>query len=317
MSVYILRRVLLAIPTFLIASVLVFGMLRMIPGDVLFTLLEETLVGMPQDQIDAVKKEFGFDKPIHEQYLVFMGGALRGDMGKSLRDRRPVFDKIMERLPVTLELGLIALATSISIAIPIGVISAIRQDTVLDYFLRGFAVAGLSIPSFWLGTLAVVLPAMWFGMIPPLVYTNFTEDPIQNLKQVWLPAVILGLVLSATVMRMTRTMMLEVLRQDYIRTAWSKGLRERTVIMRHALKNAMIPVVTVVGLQIGFVLGGTVILEQIFSLPGMGRLLIEALTFRDYPVIQGINLFVASWIILINLAVDISYGFLDPRIRFR
>lgn len=317
MTMYIIRRFLLAIPTFFLATILVFGMLRMIPGDVLFTLLEETLVGMPQEQIDAVKAEFGFDKPIHEQYVVFITGALTGDMGKSLRDRRPVFEKIMERLPVTVELGIIALLTSITISIPIGVISAIRQDTLLDYFLRGFAIAGLSIPSFWLGTLAVVLPAMWFGVIPPLVYTNFTDNPIQNLKQVWLPAVILGLILSATVMRMTRTMMLEVLRQDYIRTAWSKGLRERAVIMKHALKNAMIPVVTVIGLQIGFVLGGTVILEQIFSLPGMGRLLIEALTFRDYPVIQGINFFVASWIIMINLVVDISYGFLDPRIRFK
>jgi len=308
---------LLAIPTFFLATMLVFMMLRLVPGDVLFTLLGETLVGMPQDQIEQVKKEFGFDKPIYEQYAVFMGSALRGDLGKSLRDRRPVFDKIMERLPVTLEISLISLILSISIAIPIGVISAIRQDTFLDYLLRGFAVGGLSIPGFWLGTLAVVLPAMWWGIIPPLVYTDFTRDPIQNLKQVWLPSLIQGILLSATVMRMTRTMMLEVLRQDYIRTAWSKGLRERAVIFRHALKNAMIPVITVIGLQIGFLLGGTVITEQIFSLPGMGRLLVEALTFRDYPVIQGINFIVASWVIMINLCVDLSYGYLDPRIRFR
>jgi peptide/nickel transport system permease protein len=223
----------------------------------------------------------------------------------------------MERLPVTLEISLISLLISISLAIPIGVVSAIRQDTILDYFLRGFAVGGLSIPSFWLGTLAVVLPAMWFGVIPPLVYNEFTKDPIQNLKQVWLPSLIQGVLLSASVMRITRTMMLEVLRQDYIRTAWSKGLRERAVIFRHALKNAMIPVITVIGLQIGFLLGGSVITEQIFSLPGMGRLLVESLTFRDYPVIQGINFIVASWIILINLCIDLTYGYLDPRIRFR
>ncbi|MBI2887119.1 MAG: ABC transporter permease [Chloroflexi bacterium] len=317
MYLYIVRRLILAVPTFLLATMLVFGMLRIIPGDVLFTLLEESLVGMPASEIEAVKREFGVDKPLHEQYWVFITGALRGDMGFSLRDRKPVWDKILSRLPVTLELGLIALFFSIAFAIPIGVISAIRQDTLLDYLLRGFAIGGLSIPSFWLGTLVMVLPAMWFGVIPPLVFSPFPKDPIANLKQVLPPAFILGLLLSATVMRLTRTMMLEVLRQDYIRTAWAKGLRERAVIFRHALKNALIPVVTVLGLQVGFVLGGSVILEQIFSLPGMGRLLIEALTFRDYPVIQGINLLVASWVILINLAVDISYGFLDPRIRFR
>ena len=317
MYTYILRRLILAVPTFLLATMLVFGMLRILPGDVLFTLLEESLIGVPASEIEAVKKEFGFEKPLHEQYLVFISGALRGDMGLSLRDRKPVWDKIMSRLPVTLELAFFALVINISLAIPIGVISAVRQDTLLDYLLRGFAIGGLSIPSFWLGTLAMVLPAMWFGVIPPLVFTPFTKNPVSNIQQMLLPAIILGVLLSASVMRLTRTMMLEVMRQDYIRTAWAKGLRERSVIYRHALKNALIPVVTVLGLEVNFLLGGSVILEQIFSLPGIGRLLLEALTFRDYPVVQGINLLVAAWVISINLIVDISYGFLDPRVRYR
>ncbi|MBM2826083.1 MAG: glutathione transporter permease GsiC [Dehalococcoidia bacterium] len=316
MQRYIMRRLILAIPTFILASSLVFSMIRMMPGDVLFTLLEESLVNMPLTEIDKVKKEFGFDKPIYYQYGVFLGGVMTGNLGTSLRDREPVMKKIISRLPITFELAILAQMISLSIAIPIGVISAIRQDTFLDYFLRSLAILKISVPSFWLGTLAVVLPAIYFNWIPPMVYTPLTVDPATNLKQFIIPATILGLGLAGRVMRMVRTMMLEVMRQDYIRTAWAKGLKEQTIIYRHALKNALIPVVTVVGLEIAVLIGGTVVVESIFSLPGMGRLFIEALTFRDYPVIQGVNVVVSLWVILINLLVDISYAFLDPRIRY-
>ena len=316
MQRYIMRRLILAIPTFILASSLVFSMIRLMPGDVLFTLLEESLVNMPLTEIEKVKHEFGFDKPIYAQYGVFLGGLVTGDFGKSLRDREPVLKKILSRLPITFELAILAQIISLTVAIPIGVISAIRQDTFIDYFLRSLAILKISVPSFWLGTLAVVLPAIWLGWIPPMVYTPLTVDPLTNMKQFIIPAIILGIGLGGRVMRMVRTMMLEVMRQDYIRTAMAKGLTERTVIYRHALKNAMIPVVTVVGLEIAALIGGTVVVESIFSLPGMGRLFIEALTFRDYPVIQGVNVVVCLWVILINLLVDISYAFLDPRIRY-
>lgn len=316
MQRYIARRLLLAIPTFLIASSLVFGMLRLMPGDVLFAVLEENLVNTPLAEIEKVKAEFGFDKPIHMQYLTFIGGVVKGDLGKSLRDRKPVTGKILSRLPITVELAALAVIWSLAVAIPIGVISAIRQDTPLDYIFRSVAIAGISLPSFWLGTLAVVLPALWFRWIPPLVYTPINVDPWINLKQFIIPSLILGTLLAGRTMRMTRTMMLEVMRQDYIRTAWAKGLREGVVIYRHALKNALIPVVTIVGLEVAFLIGGTVVIESIFSLPGMGRLFIEALTFRDFPVIQGLNVMIATWVILVNLVVDISYSWLDPRIRY-
>ncbi|MBI2888001.1 MAG: ABC transporter permease [Chloroflexi bacterium] len=316
MRAYILKRILLAFPTFFLATFLVFGVIRILPGDIIYTILEETLVNVPLSDVEAIKREYGYDRPLMEQYFVWMWQAAQGDLGTSLKSRKPITEVIASRLPVTVQLGMMALVLSIALAVPIGVISAIRQDTPLDYLLRGFAIGGLSIPGFWLATLAVVLPAIWFRYTPPLAYSPIFVNPIENLKQTIMPAAILGLLLSATAMRMTRTMMLEVMRQDYIRTAWAKGLRERAVIYRHALKNALIPVVTLVGLQIAAVLGGTVIMESVFSLPGMGRLLLEAITYRDYPVIQGINLLVATWVILVNLVVDVSYGFLDPRIRY-
>ncbi|MCX6021449.1 MAG: ABC transporter permease [Chloroflexi bacterium] len=315
MRMFILRRVLLAIPTLGLVTVLVFMMIRILPGDALTLMLGELAVNRPLSDLAAMKAELGFDKPLYEQYFRFVGGALKGDLGASIWDKEPVIDKIMSRLPVTVELALLAMVISIIIAVPIGVISAIRQDTVLDYVLRSLAIGFLSVPSFFLATLVVVLPAIWFRWTPPLRYVAFTDDPVANITQLMIPAMILGSLLAATVMRMTRTMMLEVMRQDYVRTAWAKGLTERAVVMRHALKNALIPVVTIMGLQVAFLIGGTIILESIFSLPGMGRLMIDAINFRDYPVIQGINLVVGIWVVGVNLIIDISYGFLDPRIR--
>ncbi len=317
MRTYVLRRSLLAIPTLLLSSLLIFSIMRVLPGDIIYTVLGDTLVNVPQSEIEALKKEVGLDKPLYEQYVTWIAAAMKGDLGKSLRYRQPVSDMIASRLPVTLELGVLALLLSVIVGIPVGVLAALRQDTLADYAFRGFAIANLSVPSFWLATLVVVLPAIWFRYTPPLAYVSFFDNPIENLKLLIAPAIILGLATSATKVRMTRAMMLEVMRNDYIRTAWAKGLPERVIIYRHALKNALIPVITLFGLQVTAILGGTVIMESVFSLPGMGRLLIEAITYRDYTVVQGIALLIVVWVVITNLLVDLSYGFLDPRVRFR
>ena len=240
-----------------------------------------------------------------------------GDLGNSLWQTTPVTEQLAARLPVTFELGLLAVLIGLSIALPIGVYSAIRQDTAGDYIARSFSILMLAIPSFWLGTMVLVIPSIFWGWSPEVSYIPFREDPVGNIKQLLLPAVVLGTALSAITMRMTRTMMLEVLRQDYIRTAMAKGLPERLVVVRHALRNALIPVVTLIGLQAPIVIGGTVILEQIFGIPGMGLLLLDAVNQRDYPIITGVFLVVGVAVMLINLLVDLSYGLLDPRVRVR
>jgi peptide/nickel transport system permease protein len=254
---------------------------------------------------------------MYAQYAHWVGAALRGDLGRSLWQNTPVTGQLLERLPVTFELGLLALIVALSVALPIGVYSAIRQDSAGDYLTRSFSILMLAIPSFWLGTLVMVFPSIWWGWSPELSYVPFRLEPLKNLSQMIVPAVILGTSLSAVTMRLTRTMMLEVLRQDYIRTAWAKGLSEGPIVARHALRNALIPVVTLVGLQAPLLIGGAVIMEQIFVIPGMGMLLLEAVSQRDYPVITGVFLLVGVCVMLINLLVDLSYGTLDPRIRYR
>jgi peptide/nickel transport system permease protein len=239
-----------------------------------------------------------------------------GDLGESLWTRRPVLEEIGQRLPITLELALMSLVVALVIAVPIGVIAAARQDTIQDYTFRSAAILGLSVPGFWLATLVIVLPAIWWGWRPLTGYVEISKDPIGHLVQMALPAVILGIAFAAAMMRLTRGMLLEVLRQDYVRTAWSKGLRERVIILKHGLRNAIIPVITYIGTQLPQVIGGTVIIEYIFGLPGMSRFLFEAINQRDYPVIQGVNLVVVSFIVVINLAVDALYAVLDPRIRY-
>lgn len=271
---------------------------------------------MSEESRQEVRKELGLDKPIFQQYFIWMSHVLRGDLGTSLQTKVSVASELKNRLPVTAELGILALLLSLSVSLPIGVFAAIRQDTVLDYIARSGAIAFLSIPSFWMGTLVVVMPNKWWGWAPPIQYFDIWDNPTQNLYMLIIPAAILGMLLSGTVMRMTRAQMLEVLRQDYVRTAWSKGLRERTVITRHAIRNAFIPVITIIGLQIPILVGGTVILETIFGIPGMGRYLLFSIASLDYPVVQAVNLIVASVVILTNLAVDITYAYLDPRIRF-
>ena len=302
-----------AIPSLLIASLIVFTLPRLIPGDVVAMMLEEKAYAK---DLAEMRAKLGLDRPIYIQYFEWLGRAMRGDLGESLWTRQPVLQEIGRRLPITLELALLSLAVALIIAIPIGVISAARQDTVQDYTARSAAILGLSVPGFWLATLVIVLPAIWWGWRPLTGYVEVSKDVTGHFVQMTLPAVILGIAFAAALMRLTRGMLLEVLRQDYVRTAWSKGLRERVIILKHGLRNAIIPVITYLGTQLPQVIGGTVVIETIFGLPGMSRFLFDAINQRDYPVIQGINLVVVSFIVLINLAIDALYAVLDPRIRY-
>ncbi|AUC92920.1 glutathione ABC transporter permease GsiC [Bradyrhizobium sp. SK17] len=317
MRAYIVRRLLALIPTLIFASMIVFITVRLIPGDVIDMMLSQNDIGADKLSREQLEHVLGFDRPMAQQYVVWIFGILRGDLGNSLWRSTPVLDDMLQRLPVTFELGLLALIVALSIALPIGVYSAIRQDTAGDIIARSFSILLLAVPSFWLGTMVVVFPSIWWGWSPEVNYVPFSAAPLQNLKQMIVPAIVLGAGLSAVTMRMTRTMMLEVLRQDYIRTAWAKGLPEQLVVMRHALRNALIPVITLIGLQAPLLIGGAVIIEQIFVIPGMGSLLLEAVNQRDYPVITGVFLVVGVAVMLINLIVDLSYGLLDPRVRHR
>jgi len=314
-----MRRLLLIIPTIFLASLIVFFIIRLIPGSVIDLMLAQHDVSASLEQDKAmIEKALGLDVPIHIQYGRWMGRIiLHGDLGKSLWSNTPVVDDIIAKVPVTFELGLMALITALLISFPIGIYSAIRQDTFGDYIGRSFAILCVAVPGFWLGTMVIIYGAIWFGWSPPIQLIPFVKNPVENLKQFIVPAIVLGMALSGVTMRMTRTMMLEVLRQDYIRTAWSKGLRERIVVIRHALKNALIPVVTLIGLQLPILVGGTVIIEQIFALPGMGRLIVNATFERDYPIITGTMIFFATAVLLINLFVDLTYAWLDPRIHYK
>ncbi len=318
MRAYVLRRLLALVPTLFIASLIVFTTVRLIPGDVIDMMLSQNDVGADKLSRDQLVAALGLDRPLWTQYVSWMSDILlRADFGRSLWQNSPVLDQLLDRMPVTFELGLMALIVALLLAIPIGVYSAIRQDTAGDYVARSFSILMLAIPSFWLGTMVMVFPSIWWGWSPEVSFVPFTEDPLQNLKQMMLPAVVLGVALSAITMRLTRTMMLEVLRQDYIRTAWAKGLNEPLVVLRHALRNALVPVVTLVGLQAPLLIGGAVIVEQIFVIPGMGQLLLDAVNQRDYPIITGVFLVVGVAVMVINLLVDLSYGLLDPKVRDR
>lgn len=314
MQAFILRRLLAVIPTLFFTSIIVFASIRLIPGDVIDLMLAQNDIATGNDRA-RIEAALGFDQPIYIQYFEWLGNVIQGDLGRSLWQNTPVTQQLAETLPITFELGLLALIVALTVAIPIGIYSAMRQDTMGDYIARSFSLLMLAIPSFWLGTLVMVFPSVWWRWAPPLEYTPFLEDPIANLSHMIVPSILLGLSLSAVTMRMTRTMMLEVMRQDYIRTARAKGLGENLVVMRHALRNGLIPVVTLIGLQAPLLIGGAVILEQIFVVPGMGLLLLEAVFQRDYPVVTGVFLVVGVGILFINLLVDLTYGFLDPKVR--
>jgi len=310
---YLAKRLLVAVPSLLIASLIVFALPRLLPGDVVQLMLEEKAYAK---DIQELREKLGLTRPLHVQYFEWAGKVVRGDLGESLWTRRPVLDEIGNRLPITLELAVLATTIALVIAIPIGVVSAARQDTLQDYVARSAGILGLSVPGFWLATLLIVLPSIWWGWRPVTGFTEFSSDPLGHLRQMLLPALILGVAAAAALMRLTRGMLLEVLRQDYIRTAWAKGLAEGWIVLKHSLRNAIIPVVTRLGTQIPQIIGGTVIIETIFGLPGMSRFLFDAINQRDYPVIQGVNLVVVSFVVLINLGVDALYAVLDPRIRY-
>jgi peptide/nickel transport system permease protein len=310
---YVVRRLGFAITSLLIASVAVFSLPRLLPGDVVQLMLDERAYGK---DLDDLRAKLGLDRPVHVQYFDWLGRVVTGDLGESLWTKRPVLEELIRRVPITLELGLLALGFAIAIALPIGVLAATRQDSIADYVFRSLAVVGLSVPGFWTATLIVLLPAIWWGWSPRIHYVELRADPWAHLLQFSVPAFILAMASAAGIMRLTRAQLLEVLRQDYVRTAWSKGLRERAVVLKHSLRNAIIPVVTVLGLQVSAILGGTVIFESIFGLPGMGRFLFDAVNQRDYPVIQGVNLLIIVVVVLTNLVVDAWYVLLDPRIRY-
>ncbi len=328
MLAYTIRRLLLIIPTMILVTIVVFLSVRFIPGDVVEMMVAQ-MSGQGQVSeltVDTLRQQMGLTVPIYLQYGRWLGvwpqadgrvhGLIEGDFGKSLWKRQSVAGLMGERLPVTFELGLIAIITALLSSIPLGVYSAIRQDTWGDYVGRTLSILFISVPSFWLGTMVMVYPSIWWGWSPSLVYIPITQNPGANLVQFVIPGFIMGMIMGGTLMRMTRTMMLEVLRQDYIRTAWAKGLAERTVIVRHALKNAFIPVVTIIGVMIPMVIGGSVVIEQIFALPGIGLLDFTALQQRDYPIISGVNVVIAIVVLLTNLVTDLAYGWLDPRIKF-
>jgi len=318
MQAYLARRLLALIPALFFASLIVFVIVRLVPGNIIDMMLAQNDVGADKLSRDQLIATLGLDQPMWRQYFTWIGGILlHGDFGRSLWQNTPVRELLGARLPITFQLGLMALIVALCTAIPIGIYSAIRQDTAGDYLTRSFSILMLAVPSFWMGTMVMVFPSIWWGWSPEVKFIPFRQDPLHNLSQMILPAIILGTSLSAVTMRLTRTMMLEVLRQDYIRTAWAKGLSEKLVVSRHALRNALIPVVTLIGLQAPLLIGGAVIMEQIFVIPGMGLLLLDAVNQRDYPIITGVFLIVGVAVMVINLLVDLSYGLLDPKVRYR
>lgn len=325
---YILRRLLYLIPVLFFVSLATFILLRVMPGDIASTILGPNAT---DQQVEELRVELGLDKPLmfdadnpwpwqedfwHTQYFEWLGGALHGDLGESYYLGDSVVSGIMHRFPITLELLIMTFLFTILIGVPIGVISGVFQNSPADYFVRVTSILGLSVPTFWLGTLVITIPSMIWAYAPPLIYVPFFESPEENLRQFVPPAIVLALASAAVVMRLTRSSLLEVLRNDYIRTARAKGLRELLVIRRHALKNALIPVLTVLSIQLAALLGGTVIIETIFNLPGLGELTLSAILRRDYPLVQAITLYIAVVVVLVNLLVDVAYAWIDPRIRY-
>jgi peptide/nickel transport system permease protein len=312
---YVLQRVMLALPTLFFVSVIVFLMMRMMPGDVVTRMVEGHAYA---PTLEALRKDLGLDRPMYVQYGEWIGGILtRGDFGRSYWTRQPIIDEFLRRFPVTLELALLTILVSVVIGVGVGIVSAARQDTVSDYTGRVLAILALSVPYFGLAVLVVVLPSIWFKWTPVWTYVPFTIDPLENLKIMAVPALVFGVTRAGPIMRIMRSALLDVLRQEYIRTAWSKGLSERRIVLRHALKNALIPVISLIGLQMPLYIGGSVIIEAIFRLPGVGLFFFEALGKLDYPVVQSVNLIIAAMVVGLNLLIDLSYAFLDPRIRYR
>jgi peptide/nickel transport system permease protein len=312
---YIAQRLGIGLVTLFGMSVVIFLLLRLAPGNIVDILFSTGGYVNPSERA-AIERELGLDKPLWAQYADWMRHLAVGDLGKSYRYDLPAWEIIRPLIPVTLELAVLSLVISVALGVPFGVISAVRQDTRLDYALRVFSLAGLSMPSFWLGMVIILGLVAWIGWIPPVTYVRMSENFWLHAVQFMLPALAVGYRSSALIMRITRSSLLEVLREDYVRTAWAKGQSKRVVIWRHALKNAILPVVTVIGIEFAFLIGGLVVTETVFNLPGLARFLVQAILWRDYPIVQNLVMFIAIVVILSNLLVDMLYGVLDPRVRY-
>jgi peptide/nickel transport system permease protein len=312
---YVLRRLMLAVPVLLLSSVIVFSLMRVMPGDALIALMGES-GNVGERELAKLRKDLGLDRPYAEQYGLWLWQMVSLNPGHSIFTNEPIGVSLRKAIPVTLELAALAMIIGIVIAVPVGVLSATRQDTPSDYVGRVVAVSGLSLPDFWLGTLVITFAAIWFHWIPPIGYVSLWDSPWRNLQQFLLPAAVLGFRLSAATMRMTRSTVLEVLREDYVRTAWAKGLAGRMVVYKHALKNALIPVVTFAGIYFAILVTTAIVVETVFAWPGLGRLAYEGITSRDFPVIQAVVLTTAAIVTGVNLCVDCLYAFIDPRIRY-
>ena len=319
MYAYIIKRIVLFIPTLIIISWIVFGVMRLIPGDPAIQILAGDLgdVSFTQEQLDALRHRLGTDRHILVQYGDWVWGLLHADFGRSYIHHTKISDDLNRKLPITFQLAIMSLVIATIVAVPIGVYSAVNQDNIGDYAARLFTIAGVALPTFWTGILLIYFLVRLFGWLPPLGYTNLWEDPLTNLQQLIFPAIALSVFNLAFVARVTRSAMLEVFREDYIRTARAKGISERVVIARHGLRNALLPVVTVSGWQFSFLMGGTVIIETIFLVPGMGRLLVDSIFQRDYAVTQAAVMVITVWVVILNLVIDLVYGWLDPRIRYQ
>ena len=317
MRQYAIKRIALIIPTVLLVSLIVFTVMRLLPGDPALVILSEGDASFTQEELEDLRRQLGTDRPIVVQYVDWIGGLVQGDLGTSIwRSGQPVTKLVGDRVFRTLELAVLAILIAVVFAVPLGVISAIKPDSVIDYFSRVIALVGISIPTFFAGLLVVLVLSRGFGWLPPLGYEDLWDNPWKNLQQMFLPALALGFYDMAFIARVTRSSMMEIIREDYMRTARAKGLGERIVLVRHGLKNAVLPILTISGWQFGRLFGGTVIIESIFKVPGIGTLLIETVFQRDFPTIQAIIIVIAVSIVIINLLVDLLYGLLDPRIRY-
>ena len=316
MQRFILQRLVALVPTLFGISIIVFLVMRLIPGDTISAMIG-TQYKLTEVQAASLRAYYGLDKSLPEQYWIWITNALQGNFGFSVRSGQPVLGEILNRFPLTLELAAGAVIVGLLIGLPIGILSAIKRDSAIDIFGRLFSLIGLALPNFWLGTLIILVLSLYLGILPNSGnYTEFTQNPIANLEQILFPAITLGFAFSASVMRATRSSLLEELFQDYARTARGKGLHEQTVIVGHCLKNALIPVITLVGIEMGYLLGGAIVVEEVYALTGIGRLLLNGISQRDYAVVQGTIIFIAFNFVLINLLADLAYAFVNPRIRY-
>ena len=316
MASYVLKRILVLLPTLLGISIVVFLVMRLIPGDTISAMIG-TQFKLTEAQAAALRSYYGLDKPLPEQYWLWLTAALRGDFGLSVRTGRPVLTEIISRYPLTLELALLAMVIAVVVGIPVGILSAVRRNSAIDLSGRLFSLAGLAMPSFWMGTLIIYVLSVYFHILPNSGnYVSFAENPIENLKQLIFPAITLGFAFSAAVMRTTRSALMEEMGKDYTRTARAKGRTQSEVILKHCLKNALIPIITLVGLETGYLFGGAIIVEEVYAMPGVGRLLLGAINQRDYALVQGTILFIAFNFVFVNLIADLTYAVVNPRIRY-